>query len=142
MLDAYDAFTHQIAALHAPEVAELHLTLAQLKTLYLVAAVGPIPMGALARQLGTALSTTSGGVDRLVQLELLERVEDPEDRRQVLVRATPTAIGRLEEMRELSHGRMRELLMHLPSLADVEAVERAIRLLGDASRAMAQEAHS
>lgn len=119
--------------LHAPEVAELDLTLAQLKATYLVAAAGQIRMGALAGQLGTALSTTSGVVERLVQLGLLERLADPVDRRQVLVRATPAAVARLESMSELGRGRLRELLLRMPTIGDITTIERAVRLMADAA---------
>jgi DNA-binding MarR family transcriptional regulator len=114
-------------------MAELNLTLAQLKAIYLVAAAGSIRMGSLAVQLGTALSTTSGVVDRLVQLRLLERLEDPSDRRQVLVRATPAALEQLESMSELGRGRFRELLLRLPTTDEIALVERAITLLADAA---------
>lgn len=133
MLEAFDRFHEHIAALHAPELVDLNLTLAQLKTVYLVAATGPIHMGSLAARLGTALSTTSGVVDRLVQAGMLERGADPADRRGVIVRATPSAVTLLEEMSELGRGRMRDLLARLRTVDEIETVERAVRLLTDAA---------
>jgi DNA-binding MarR family transcriptional regulator len=132
-MEAYDVFHRQMLALHAPELLELNLTLAQLKAVYLVVATGPIRMSALAVQLGTAISTTSGVVDRLVHAGVLARSEDPADRRQVLVAATPTAVRQLEEVSELGRDRMRELLDRLPTINDIETVERAVRLLADAA---------
>jgi len=132
-MGAYDVFHRQMSALHAPELLELNLTLAQLKAVYLVAATGPIRMSALAVQLGTAISTTSGVVDRLVHAGLLARSEDPADRRHVLVHATPVALRQLEEISELGRDRMRELLDRLPSINDIEIVESAVRLLADAA---------
>ena len=132
-MEAYERFHQRMAALHAPELLELNLTLAQLKAVYLVAATGPIRMSALSVQLGTAISTTSGVVDRLVHAGLLARVEDPSDRRQVLVHATPMALRQLEDLSELGRGRMRELLNRLPTLDDIEIIERAVRLLADAA---------
>lgn len=96
-------------------------------------------MGALAVQLGTALSTTSGVVDRLVQIGLLERLEDPTDRRQVLVRATPVAVAQLERMSELGRGRMRELLLRMPTANDIATVGRAIGLMADAAAQLNEE---
>jgi DNA-binding MarR family transcriptional regulator len=133
VITAYDRFHACISRLHAPHVVELSLTLAQLKALYLVASSGPIRMSELAERLGTAASTTSGVVDGLVQLNLLERVEDPADRRQVLVRATPAAAERLEDFSELGHRRIRELLAKIQSPDDLVTIERAIGLLADAA---------
>ena len=112
---------------------ELSLTLAQLKALYLVASSGQMRMSEVAERLGTAASTTSGVVDGLVQLELLERVEDPADRRQVLVRPTAAAAERLEDFSELGHRRIRELLEQIQSPDDLVTIERAIDLLADAA---------
>jgi DNA-binding MarR family transcriptional regulator len=142
VLEAYDRFHQRIASLHAPEVADLNLTLAQLKAIYLVAAAGSIRMGALAVQLGTALSTTSGVVDRLVQTGQLERLEDPSDRRQVLVRATPAAMAQLESMSELGRGRIRELVLRLSNPADIDTVKHALNLLADAAAALNEDSPS
>ena len=140
-MKAYEAFHRQMSALHAPELLELNLTLAQLKAVYLVAATGPIRMSALSVQLGTAISTTSEVVDRLVHGGLLERSEDPGDRRQVLVGATPTALRQLEDLSELGRDRMRGLLDNLPSVNDIETVERAVSLLAAAASDMNREAN-
>jgi DNA-binding MarR family transcriptional regulator len=119
--------------MHASDLVDLDLTVAQLKTLYVAAAAEPIRMSELAVRLGTAASTTSEVVDRLVQLELLERTDDPSDRRQVLVRATPQARARLDGINELGRERLRELLATLPSADDLATVERAIELLTQAA---------
>jgi DNA-binding MarR family transcriptional regulator len=138
-MEAYEVFHRRMVAVHTPEVVDVSLTLAQLKVIYVVAAAGPLSMGALSEHLGTALSTTSGTVDRLVRRGLLERHEDPSDRRQVLVRATPTALEQVEQMSELGRSRMRDLLGRLPSDADVETIERAIRILSDAVADLTKE---
>jgi DNA-binding MarR family transcriptional regulator len=136
---AYNVFHDRMVAVHTPEVVDLSLTLAQLKAIYVVTAAGPLSMGALSERLGTKLSTTSGAVDRLVRRGLLERSEDPTDRRQVLVRVTPTALEQIEQMSELGRARMRELLTLLPTTADVETIERAIRILSDALATLDEE---
>jgi DNA-binding MarR family transcriptional regulator len=133
VIAAYDRFHACITRLHAPHVVELSLTLAQLKALYLIASSGPMRMSEVAERLGTAASTTSGVVDGLVQLELLERVEDPADRRQVVVRPTFAAAERLEDFSELGHRRIRELLEQIRSPGDLVTIERAIELLADAA---------
>ena len=131
-MEAYERFHQRMVALNSPDLVDMSLTLAQLKAIYVVAAAGSLSMGVLSERLGTALSTTSGTVDRLVRRGLLERAEDPSDRRQVIVRATEDALEQIEHMSEIGRARMRELLLHLPSNADVETIERAISLLTDA----------
>ena len=132
MVEAYDRLHRLLAPMHASDVLELDLTIAQLKTLYVAAMAGPIRMSELAVRLGTAVSTTSGVVDRLVQLDMLERLDDPSDRRQVLVRATPQARQRLDRINELGRGRLRELLASLRDPRDLATVEHAIQILTDA----------
>ena len=140
VMEAWDRFYRRIAILHAPEIVELTLTLAQVKALYLVAASPePLHLGSLAQQLRTALSTTSGVVDRLVQTGLVERTEDPADRRQVILRATREARRQLDAMSELGRDRMRQLLLRLPTTEDISDVERTIRLLIDAADGMNEE---
>jgi DNA-binding MarR family transcriptional regulator len=136
---AYERFHAWITKAHVPHVLELSLTLAQLKTLYLVAATGPLRMSEVAERLGTAPSTTSGVVDGLVQLGLLERVEDPGDRRQVLVRATPAANETLEDFHDLSLTRLRELLARIGDEGELATIERAIDLLSAAAGSAAEE---
>lgn len=133
MVEAYDRLHRLLAPMHASDVLELDLTIAQLKTLYVTAMAGPIRMSELAVRLGTAVSTTSGVVDRLVQLDMLERLDDPSDRRQVLVQPTPEARQRLDRINELGRGRLRELLASLREADELATVERAIKILTDAA---------
>ncbi|WP_219412562.1 MarR family winged helix-turn-helix transcriptional regulator [Pseudonocardia nigra] len=53
----------------------------QLRVLVLLAADGPLAQGDLAQALGVGLATVTGLVDRLVARGLVERREDPQDRR-------------------------------------------------------------
>ena len=65
------------------------LTLAQMRTLIVLAEEGPLVIGQIAQRLGVGLSTGGHLVDRLVQAGLAERTEDVEDRRRTLARLTP-----------------------------------------------------
>jgi DNA-binding MarR family transcriptional regulator len=137
---AYDRLHRLLAPAHASDVVDLDLTIAQLKALYVIAATGPIRMGQLAVRLGIALSTTTGVVERLVQLAMVERLEDPSDRRQVLVRATEDATRRLDAINELGRERLHRLLSSMETADDLALVERAIDLLTDAvARSLAAE---
>lgn len=57
------------------------LTMQQLRALVLLSAEGPLTQGALAQALGVGLATVTGLVDRLVARGLVERTDDPHDRR-------------------------------------------------------------
>ena len=132
-MEAWDRFYGRIAILHAPEVVELSLTLAQVKALYLVAASPePLHLGALSHQLETALSTTSGVVDRLVQTGLVERSADPVDRARCSSRH---AQRRPSSTRCPSWGVIgcANCSCACPTTDDVSSVERTIRLLTDAA---------
>lgn len=96
-------------------------------------------MGDLAARMGTAASTASGLVDRLVHLGLLERSEDPANRRQVLVRATPAALDQLDALNELNRDRLRQLLGRLPDPDDIQTIERAFVLMTAAARDLSKE---
>lgn len=138
-MNAFDDFQREISALHAPELIDLNLTLAQVKAIYVVATAGPLRMVDLATRMGVAPSTLSGLADRLVQLGLLERFDDPANRRQVLVRATPTATEQIQAMSELNQESMRLLLMRLHTIEEIETIERAIRLMTAAASEMTTE---
>jgi DNA-binding MarR family transcriptional regulator len=75
-----------------------------------------------------------------VRKGLLERHEDPADRRQVLVAATATAVEQIEQMSEFGRTRMRELLGRVRSDADAKTIERAIRIMSDAMADLYEEA--
>lgn len=125
---AYEAFMHGLMVTHAPDMHEIDVTMAQARALYVVLAAGHLRMSELATALRVTSSTATGQVDRLVELGLLERLTDPADRRQVVVRTTPAAVERLEHLRELNTRRMRELLAGL-TVAELRTVERAVAIL-------------
>ena len=82
----------------------------------------------LAARLGITSSTATGLVDRLVELELLTRHEEPADRRQVVVAPTAKAETTVEHFRELNSRRMREMLERVAA-ADLAVIERALHIL-------------
>src|SRR2546430_14922462 len=68
---------------------DIDITIAQLRTLLVLAEEGPLVIGQIAQRLGIGLSTGGHLVDRLVQAGLAERTEDVEDRRRTLAQLTP-----------------------------------------------------
>lgn len=135
----FDVLMHRLMATHAPELNMIELSMSQTKAMYLVIASGPMRMSELAARLHVTNSTATGQADRLVELGLLERHEDPADRRQVVVSATPDAEQILERFRELNSRRMREMLTRVDA-DDLPTVERALSILDAAVAAEASEA--
>jgi DNA-binding MarR family transcriptional regulator len=133
VIESFDRFHAWLTRAHVPDVLELNLTMAQLRAMYLVVAAGPMTMSQLAEWLGTAPSSATGLADALVSAGMAERIEDPADRRQVRVRATQVAHERIEAFSELNRERLRSLLVHIPSSADLQTIERAIDLLSEAA---------
>jgi DNA-binding MarR family transcriptional regulator len=128
VVDVFERLMHRLMATHAPELQAIELTMSQTKAMYLLVASGRMRMSELAARLGITSSTATGAVDRLVELGLIERHEDPADRRQVVVSATPTAAATLEHFRELNSRRMREILGRLDA-GELATVERAMQVL-------------
>jgi DNA-binding MarR family transcriptional regulator len=130
-LAAANVFQQRLMAMHATEFTMLDITMAQAKLLYVVATAGELSMSEIALRLGVTVSTSSGAVDRLVELGLLARSDDPTNRRQVLVSITQAGTTTLEHVRELSNRQFRTLL-ELVSDEDLDVIERATRILADA----------
>jgi DNA-binding MarR family transcriptional regulator len=132
IVEDYEGLMHRLVVTHQPEFMEVPVTMAQAKVIYTVLAVGSLRMSELASRLGVSISTTSGQVDRLVDLGLLDRRDDPADRRQVVITATEAATALLERFRELNDRELRHLLDRVDD-AGLALIERAIRVLAAAA---------
>lgn len=130
----YETLMLRVAAAHAPEFLGVGVTMSQAKVLYLVQADPGLRMSELSARLGVSLSTVSGVVDRLVDQGLLNRQDDPADRRQVVLRITDAGATQLELFRELNVGQFREMLSRIDE-ADLAVVERALHILATAAGA-------
>jgi len=118
-------------AVHAAEFTTLDITMAQAKLLYVLVAVGELSMSEIAQRLGITVSTASGAVDRLVELGLLARSDDPSNRRQVRVSVTALGMATLEQVRELSARQLR-MLFEQVSDEDLEVITHAIHIMAGA----------
>lgn len=127
----YEALMHRLIEGHAPDFTEVGITMAQARVLYVVMAAGELRMSELAARLGIGSSSASGLADRLVELRLLVRHDDPADRRQVVVTTTPEAIALMERFRELNQRQLRELLTSLDP-DELDIVDRSLEVLGRA----------
>lgn len=111
-----------------PAFLDVSITMAQAKVLFLVEGTGELHMSELVARLGVSPSTASGLVDRLVEQGLVSRRDDPADRRQVLMGATPAGSALVDRFRQLGVGELRALLAGL-SEAELETVRRAFEVL-------------
>jgi DNA-binding MarR family transcriptional regulator len=103
------------------------LTMQQLRVLVLLAE-GPHAQGDLAQALGVGLATVTGLVDRLVRRGLVERSEDPRDRR--VRRAVLSAEGTaLLEAIESSGQEMRRRLLDRIDLDALRGLEHGLAAL-------------
>lgn len=132
----YERLMHRLAERHTPDFLDIAVTMPQAKVLYVVGTAGRLRMSELAARLGVSLSTVSGLVDRLVDQGLLDRRDDPADRRQVLVSLTAAGVAFIDRFRELNAQQLEELLALL-SEAELADVERALGHLDRAAERLA-----
>jgi DNA-binding MarR family transcriptional regulator len=119
-----------LRAAHAastPTWLEVQLTMAQLKALFALSR-GALSVSEVGEALGTGKAAASLLVDRLVQLGLVERTEDPADRRRTLVHLTPEAERSVSHLREGERERFREWLDRLTD-DDLAALAQGMQAL-------------
>lgn len=131
VLAAFATFRPRLDSLHMPDFLGLDITMSQAKIVLLVVGARELHMAELVRRLGTSLSTVSGHVERLVEQGLVERRDDPADRRQVLVAATPSALELAERFDQINSRQLR-LLMDRLAPEERGDVARAFAHLGRA----------
>jgi DNA-binding MarR family transcriptional regulator len=121
-------------------LADLTLTLPQLKALAVIAGAGATGRSGreLASLLGVGPSAITPLVDRLVEQGFASRQEDPIDRRILRVRATPNGVQMLERMASVHREVLAEIVQRIDA-ADLPALERALEILTDAAQRLANE---
>ncbi|XGX78970.1 hypothetical protein LQK93_01768 [Terrabacter sp. BE26] len=90
------------------------MTLAQFRVLVLLTSQGRTTLVQLAARLGVNASTAQRQVDRLVRDELVDRRENPEDRRQVLLVATEPGARLVEAVTERRRAEIARIVRALP----------------------------
>jgi DNA-binding MarR family transcriptional regulator len=135
ILEITDRF-QEIGRAHArstmPAWLELQLTLPQFKLLVIVSRLQYPAVGLIAEHLGISESTASYLIDRLVEAGLVQRSDDPADRRRVRVRVSPSGgvlIDKLTGPGSWIDGRLREL-----ALRDLAALHRGLGAVVDLIR--------
>lgn len=110
----------------------LNLTIAQLKTLFVISNRGSTNSRTLAEALAVTPSNVTGIVDRLVEHELVSRQEDPKDRRALQLRVTDKGETLLAGLRERRMTHLSEMLALLDS-GELATVAQGLVLLAKAA---------
>jgi DNA-binding MarR family transcriptional regulator len=113
------------------------LTVAQIRVLFRLRNRGPMPSSTLASGLGVTLPTVTSVIDRLVAKLLVERSDDPGDRRRVIVGLT--ADGR-EIVERIQQGRRARLSRAIGELDERELLALVTGLEALAAAAASLEA--
>jgi DNA-binding MarR family transcriptional regulator len=113
------------------EWSDLELTISQVRTLALLQQE-PQRMGSISAFLGGTLSSATSIIDRLVDRGLVERSQDPDDRRAVICGLTPQGREAIEQFWRIGRMRIVELAEQLDA-AELEAVVHAMELLHKAA---------
>jgi DNA-binding MarR family transcriptional regulator len=129
---------HERCAVQPPALLDIDVTMLQLKALLIISsAAGSLDSGGLrvsdlARWLDVTAATASTLLDRLVDRGLIERREDPHDRRQHRCQATAAGSELVRKFFEGTQAQNRELLTAL-SDAELQTVLQALKILIDAA---------
>lgn len=88
ILHEYLQMSKHFAGKFRESYGSLNLTYPQSIVLAILESDGPMPISALAEAAGSANSTTSGVVDRLEKMQLVQRIRSENDRRVIYVSTT------------------------------------------------------
>lgn len=108
---------------------EPSLSVPQFRVLAFLGRYPHASLSKVADHIGITRATASTMVDRLVQRELVNRQEDPHERRQIMLKLTPTGSDRLEKMRDTTRQKIADLLDELTS-EELGHVAIGLTLLG------------
>jgi DNA-binding MarR family transcriptional regulator len=121
--------SRRIRAAANRDLGPLGITWSQLRALRTVARCdGAIRMSELAARLGIARRSATSVVDDLVGHGLLERRDDPRDRRAVQVAVTPAGTRLLRGLRDRRRSAARQVTAALPA-ADLATLRDLLRRL-------------
>ena len=116
----------------APVWSGLDLTMPQAKTLFFLADE-PRRMRGIAGRLGVEMPSATSMIDRLVNKGLVERRQDPVDRRAVVCSLTPAGRDAVEKVWSVRVART-EALAAVLSTEELEIVVPAMQIMADAVR--------
>jgi len=104
-----------ISARSLAEVDDV-VTPPQLRVLVMIASRGPLNLGAVARVLGVHASNATRACDRLVAAGLLDRQDDPADRRNLYLQLTAQGRALVDGVMDRRRRAIAEVLDRMPAL--------------------------
>ncbi len=117
LLDEIGALEIRLLALGLPEetssLLDYDITLQQMRAFAFVLARGQTPINKVAEALGIRPNVATGIIQRLVDRGLIERHEDPRDRRIRLLTVTDRGLALIDELSGIVLAKGRELLDRL-----------------------------
>jgi DNA-binding MarR family transcriptional regulator len=119
LLDAFGVLIRHLTRITGGPDEGPALTSTQRLALFELASGGPLRLNDLALRLGVTAPTASRAVDALVELDLVERLPDPDDRRAVRLDVTRAGRTQFEER----HARV--AVAFEPAVATLSPAERA-----------------
>ncbi|HEX5502339.1 MAG TPA: MarR family transcriptional regulator [Thermomicrobiales bacterium] len=134
VMAAFRDVMQAIEADSAPSWTLLDLTMGQIRGLVTLAKEGPLTIGELAGALGIGQPSASILVGHLVRAGLVERAEDPADRRRTFARLSRRGEELIGQLRQDKRERVRRWLAELAD-DDLAALARGLRALAAAARA-------
>jgi DNA-binding MarR family transcriptional regulator len=94
---------------------EDRITPTQLRVMVMIASRGPLNLGAIAESFGVHPSNVSRACDRLVAAGLLDRSDDPADRRNLLLTLTGSGSRLVDEVNAQRRAAISEVLANMPA---------------------------
>jgi DNA-binding MarR family transcriptional regulator len=126
------------AIAHSLAVADAKVTMPQLRVLVMVHDSGPLNMSSVAEGLGVNPSNASRTCDRLVRSGLLDRRDDPQDRRNVALTLTPAGRRLVASMLGHREAVFRQVVERMGPKARSQ-LTGALTAFSDAARELATE---
>ena len=132
LIEHMDCMQGQMRAGPSSAWSGLDLTMPQAKTLFYLAD-GPRRMSGIAGRLGVEMPSATTMIARLVAKGLVERMQDPADRRAVVCSLTPAGRDAVEKFWSLRAARTEALAAALTT-EELEIVVPAMEIMADAVR--------
>lgn len=139
--EAVMAGARVLVGLSAQSVAAIDdlVTLPQLRVLVMVASRGALNLGAVAAGLGVHSSNATRLVERLVVAGLLDRRDDPADRRNLLLELTGAGRELVDKVMDHRRTAIVKILRRMPS-SRRRALSSAMRAFADAGDEISDDA--
>ena len=134
IVEAHQNISRAIGASFGSVWMELDLSMAQFKTLLTLSNAGALPIGQIAEILGVGQPTASHLVDRLVQIQLVVRTEDPLDRRRTLAQLSAQGVELAERLRQVRLEPLKRWLAQLDDTA-LAALRQGLQALAEVAKA-------